>query len=374
FAVCWLRTARLSVRVARSEGFEVLQACNPPDTYWLLGLLWKSLAGKAFVFDQHDLCPEVYEARFARRGVLHRGLLALEQATYRVADQVIAPNPGYAEVAMTRGHVKPARVSIVMSTPDARRMVRGEVEPALRRGRRHLACYVGVMGPQDGVDRLVEAIHHYVNVLGRTDCHFGLIGFGDSLAALRERVVALGLGKWVTFTGRVGHDELGRWLSTASVGFTPDPPNEFNHRSTMNKTLEYMAHGVPVIATDLRETRRCAGDAARYTGDGEPAEVARALAELLDDPARRRQMGRVGRVRIERELAWETQAASYLSVIDRALSVRGRPRAGSPAPQRILPNQRRESPMPVTIGAHTGRPGEHDAMSDPGSTATRGQS
>lgn len=374
FVVCWLRTARLSVRVAREEGFDVLQACNPPDTYWLLGLAWKALAGKAFVFDQHDLCPEVYEARFGRRGVLHRGLLALERATYRVADQVVSPNPAYAEVAMTRGRVAPRQIGVVMSTPDARRMVRREIEPALRHGRRHLACYVGVMGPQDGVDRLVEAIHTYVNVLGRGDCHFALIGFGDSLGALRTRVAVLGLGPWVTFTGRVGHDEISRWLSTASVGFTPDPPSEFNHRSTMNKTLEYMAHGVPVIATDLRETRRCAGDAARYTGDGEPAELAGALAELLDDPGRRRHMGRVGRIRIERELAWETQAASYLSAIDRALSVRGCQRVGSQQPQRIPPKQRRATTMPVTLGANSGRVGNGDETGVPGSTSTRGQS
>ncbi len=314
FVVCWLRTAVLSVRAARAEGFDVIQACNPPDTYWLLGLLWR-LAGKRFVFDQHDLCPEVYEARFGKRGPLHRMLLLLERAQYRVADHVISTNPAYQEVARRRGHLAPARSSVVMSTPD-RSMLRREVEPALRAGRRHLVCYVGIMGPQDGVDRLVDAIDHYVNVLGRDDAHFALLGFGDSLESLRRKASELELDDYVTFTGPVDHAEISRWLSTAAVGVTPDPVNEFNHRSTMNKTLEYMAHGVPVVATDLRETRRCADAAATYAPEGSPEQLAEGIATLLDDPVRRRRMGRTGRTRIERDLAWDLQAAAYLAVFD----------------------------------------------------------
>lgn len=316
FVVCWLWTARRSVTTARREGFDVLQACNPPDTYWLLGLLWK-LAGKRFVFDQHDLCPDLYEARFGRTGLLYRALLLLERVSYRVADHVIVTNESYRETALSRGGLARERTSVVMSTPDASAMVRSAAAtPSLRSNRRYLVCYVGIMGPQDGVDRLVEAIDHYVNVLGRTDCHFGLLGYGDSLEALRSRASELGLDDVVTFTGRVDHGEIGRWLSTASVGMTPDPPTEFNHRSSMNKTLEYMAHGVPVVATDLRQTRRDAADAGCYVPGGTPEGLALALADLLDDPARRRQASRVGRLRIERELAWSTQAAAYVAAVD----------------------------------------------------------
>jgi glycosyltransferase involved in cell wall biosynthesis len=318
FLVCWLRTVRLSVQVARDEGFDVLQACNPPDTYWLLGLLWK-LRGKRFVYDQHDLCPEVYEARFGRRGVLHRLLLLLEWATYRTADHVISPNPSYQEIAIGRGGVQHDDTTVVMSTPDPSLMVRGDVDPSLRHERQYLACYVGIMGPQDGVDRLLEAIAHYVYDMGRLDCHFALLGYGDSFDALVERRDRLGLQEWTTFTGRVGPTELGRWLSTADIGVTPDPPCEFNHRSTMNKTLEYMAHGIPVVATDLRETHRCASTAAEYVPDGDPAAMAKAIGALLDDPLRRRRMGLVGRMRIERELAWPDQAQRYVSVYSRLL-------------------------------------------------------
>jgi len=175
------------------------------------------------------------------------------------------------------------------------------------------------MGPQDGVDRLLEAAAHYVHDMGRRDCNFALLGYGDSFDALLEQRDQLGLQEWTTFTGRVGPAELGRWLSTADVGVTPDPPCEFNHRSTMNKTLEYMAHGIAVVATDLRETQRCAGTAAEYVPDGDPAALAKTIGALLDDPLRRRRMGLEGRMRIERELAWPDQAQRYVSVYHRIL-------------------------------------------------------
>lgn len=324
FATCFIHTAWLSWRVHRARPFDVLQACNPPDTYWLLGAFWK-LGGRAFVFDQHDLCPEVYEARFGTGGVVHAALLWHERQTYRVADRVISPNPAYREIAHERGGVPPSRTTVVMSTPDSDLMKRGEEHPELRRSLTHLVCYVGIMGPQDGVDNLLEAIDAFVHQLGRRDTHFALLGFGDSADSLRAECTARELDPWVTFTGRVDHEEIGRWLSTADIGVTPDPPNEFNHRSTMNKTLEYMAHDLSVVAVDLRETRRCAEDAAVYVSGTDPLETARAMSELLDDPDRRQHMGRHGRARIEGALAWQAQARDYLQVFDALTAVSRQP-------------------------------------------------
>lgn len=315
FVVCWIHAARLSWRVNREEPFDVLQACNPPDTYWLLGLLWK-LTGRHYVFDQHDLCPEVYEARFGHRGLLHQALLWLESQTYRVADRVISPNPEYRAIAVDRGHVPLERTAVVMSSPDPHLMKRGVDHPEFHPDHAYLVCYIGIMGPQDGVDTLLDAVDVYVHELGRTDTHFALLGFGDCLEALQADCTERGLDPWVTFTGRVDHTVLGEWLSSAHIGITPDPPCEFNERSTMNKTLEYMSHGVPVIATDLRETRRCAAGAAVYVSGVDPAETARAISGLLDDKAARKRMGRVGRDRIKHELAWEIQARNYVGVFD----------------------------------------------------------
>ena len=314
FAYCWLRTAVLSRYVHTHEGFDVLQACNPPDTYWLLGQIWRLLARKRFVYDQHDLNPEVYVARFGRTGVLHRALLWLEGRTYASADHVISTNESYREIATTRGRVPQRATTIVRSAPDPARMRRGEPDPTLRRGREHLVCYLGIMGPQDGVDRLLDAVDHYVHVLGRTDASFGLLGFGDCLEDLKAQCTRLGLDDYVTFTGKVGPPEIARWLSTASLGVTPDPVNPFNDKSTMNKTLEYMAYELPVVGFDLTENRRSAGDAGLVVPDDDAPALARAMADLLDDPARCAQMGALGRKRVEDVMNWGAQVGPYVSV------------------------------------------------------------
>lgn len=331
FMVCWLQAARLTLKVHRYHPFDVIQACNPPDTYWVLGSLWK-LRGRRFVFDQHDLCPEVYEARFGRRGMLHRLLLLLEWCTYRAADRVISPNPTYQAIAVQRGKVSVESTAVVMSSPDPVRMKRGAAHPELRGGLQHLVCYIGIMGPQDGVDCLVDAIETFVHDLGRRDTRFALLGYGESLLELQAACTNRGLDPWVTFTGRVDHDTLGRWLSIADLGVTPDPPNDFNDRSTMNKTLEYMAHGIAVVATNLSETRRCAGSAARYVSGRNPLETARAIADLLDDRDARERMGNVGRQRIENDLAWSRQAANYVGIFHQIAPIEG------PLPVALPPN------------------------------------
>jgi len=314
FVYCWLRTAALSRYVHRHEGFDVLQACNPPDTYWLLGRIWRAAARKRFVYDQHDLNPEVYVARFGRKGPLHRGLLWLERRTYRSADHVISTNESYQEVATTRGRVPVAATTIVRSAPDPDTMRRQEPEPALRHGREHLVCYLGIMGPQDGVDRLLNAVEHLVHTLGRRDTHVALLGFGDCLDDLRAQARRQGLDDYVTFTGKVGPAEIARYLSTADVGVTPDPKNPFNDKSTMNKTLEYMAYELPVVGFDLVENRRSAGDAGVTVAADDDAALARAVADLLDHPDRRARMGAIGRKRVEDSLNWAAQAGPYVAV------------------------------------------------------------
>lgn len=317
FIWSWLHTALLSLHVRRNEDFDVLQACNPPDTYWLLGRLHRLFGRKKFVYDQHDLNPEVFEARFGRRGALYRGLLLLEKATYLSADHVISTNESYRAIATGRGGLPRGRTTVVMSAPDADRMRRQEPDPTLKHGREHLVCYLGIMGPQDGVDRLLGAVDHYVHVLGRTDAHFGLMGFGDCLTDLRAQSTALGLDDYVTFTGKVGPAEIARWLSSADLGVTPDPVNDFNDKSTMNKTLEYMAYELPVVGFDLTENRWSAGDAALVVEEDDDAALALAIAELLDDPQRRARMGAAGRKRIEETLHWRGQAEAYVEVFRR---------------------------------------------------------
>ena len=317
FTYCWIRTALLSVRVLRRHGIDILQTCNPPDTYFLLALIHR-LHGTLFVFDQHDLCPEMFQSRFGRSsGPLLWGLRSLERATYALADHVITTNESYAEIVQTRGHKASEDVTVVRSGPDAAAMRPGEPVPELRRGRAHLVCWLGIMGPQDSVDFALRAAAHYVHQLERDDCHFAFLGFGDALEDLRDLAAQLRLDAHVEFTGRVGPQDISRYLSTADVGLVPDPKSRYADLSTHNKTLEYMAFAVPVLTTDLKETRFSAGDAAVAVPDDDVDGFATTLADLLDDPARRAAMGRAGRERIEEALAWEHQEPKYVRVFDR---------------------------------------------------------
>jgi len=320
FAYSWCRAAALSVRVWRRHGFDVLQACNPPDTYWLLGLLYR-LAGKRFVYDQHDLNPEVFLSRFgAPSGVVQRAqyrlLLTLERLTYRFAHKVISTNESYREVAITRGHREPGDVTVVRSGPDTSVMRPAADVADVRNGRRYLACYLGIMGPQDGVDVLLEVIDHYVHALGRDDCQFALLGFGDCLDDLKVQCTSLGLDDYVTFTGRADSATIARYLSASDVGLSPDPLSPLNDVSTMNKTMEYMAFAVPVIAFDLKETRASGGDAVVYISPGDVEGFAKALGALLDDDEQRADAGVRARLRAAAALDWKPQARAYVGVYD----------------------------------------------------------
>lgn len=326
FAYCWLRTAILVANVHRRHRIDVLQACNPPDTYWLLALLLRPF-GVRYVFDHHDLCPELYQSRpDTSGGPLLRPLLWLERRTYRTADHVIATNESYKSTACARHWVDPRRVTVVRSGPDPEAMRRGAPDPALRKGRAHLCAYLGVMGQQDGVDLVVRAADIIVNELGRRDCHFAMLGFGDCEQQVRQLAHDLGLDEWVTFTGRAELPTIQAYLSTATVGLAPDPKTPFNDLSTMNKTLEYLSFSLPVVTFDLRESRVSAGPAASYvdsTGDAptDARRFAEAIVELLDDPERREQMGAIGRSRIEQTLGWPAQAPVYVDAFDRLVGI-----------------------------------------------------
>jgi glycosyltransferase involved in cell wall biosynthesis len=324
YVYSFLATARLVLSARRQGRFDVLQACNPPDIFWPIARWLRRRDGSRFVFDHHDLCPELYDSRFPHgRRLPRRGLVALERATFRAADQVVSTNASYAEIALRRGEKSPADVTVVRTGPDPERLRRGEAIPALRRGRRHLIAYIGVMGPQDGVDLAVRAAAHVVHDLHREDVSFTFMGAGDcydEIVALRD---ALGLQDHLELPGRVPDETVFDVLSTADVGLSPDPKNPLNDVSTMNKTLEYMAFEMPVLAFDLKETRVSANGAGSYVPSGDVAAYTRAMVELLDDNDKRHDMGREGRLRIEKELGWPHQRDAYVGVYDRLVGRTG---------------------------------------------------
>lgn len=320
FAYCWLMTALLSIRVFAERGFDVIHACNPPETYFLLAWFYK-LLGVQFIFDHHDLSPEMYAAKGGReQGLLYGGLLWLERLTFRTADVVITTNRSHAQIAMERGDVDADRIFIVRSGPDFERLRRLEPEPALKQGFPYLVCYLGEMCIQDGVDHLLLAAQVLHNELGRRDVKFVLMGGGPDLDRLRELNREWGLEGYVSFTGRVSDHDLCRYLSTADVCVDPDPHTSWSDKSTMNKIMEYMAFAKPIVAFDLRENRYSAQDAAVYATPNDVNEMAAMIAALLDNEKLAAQMGQAGLERVQSQLAWDYSKPPLLAAYARALS------------------------------------------------------
>lgn len=305
----------LSLKVLATRGFDVIHACNPPDTLFLIGGFYK-LFGKKFLFDHHDINPELYEAKFRRRDVFYKLMLRLERWTFRTADVCVATNESYRKIAIERGGREPSKVFVVRSGPDLSRLKILPPSPELKNGRRYLVGYVGVMGRQEGIDGLLTAVHHIVYDLQRHDVQFGLVGGGTELEALRARARALQIDPYVTFTGRVPDATLLAMLNTADVCVNPDVANEMNDKSTMNKVMEYMALGKPVVQYDLTEGRVSAQEASLYAKPNDPIDLARKIVLLLDDEALRERMGRLGRERVQNVLSWEHEAPHLLAAYE----------------------------------------------------------
>lgn len=329
-----------TVRLARKVGpVDVVHACNPPDLLFLPAL-WMKRRGARFVFDQHDLVPELYLSRFDRgEDLLYRAVCALERRTYRAADIVLATNESYRDVAVRRGGRRPEDVFVVRSAPQTDRFQPVPSEPELKHGKSHLLCYLGVMGPQDGVDYALRALAKLRDELGRTDWHAVFVGAGDAFDAMVELSGRLGLAEQVQFTGRIPDADLVRYLSTADVCLSPDPRNPLNDVSTMNKVLEYMAMARPIVSFDLKEARVSAGDAAVYAPANDEAAFAGLIADLLDDPEQRARMGKIGQERISGPLAWRNSQASLLAAYGAAC----RDQAPVSAGDRVRIGKRRRS-------------------------------
>ena len=306
----WAET-RLAWKIYFRMKFDTIHACNPPDLIFLVALPFK-LMGVKFIFDHHDINPELFEAKFGRRGLFWRLLVLMERLTFLSADASIATNDSYREIAIRRGGMDPDKVFVVRSGPDISRLRLVPSNAALKKGRRFLVGYVGVMGDQEGIDLLLTSVDHIVNRLGRTDIQFTLVGSGPSLAALKELAARLGVDDYVTFLGRAPDDELFEVLSTADVCVNPDRVNPMNTLSTMNKILEYMAFSKPIVQFDVVEGRISAGDASLYADANDPVDFADRVVALLDDEHRRRTMGYLGRERVVKDLSWQTQIPSLL--------------------------------------------------------------
>jgi glycosyltransferase involved in cell wall biosynthesis len=300
-------------RLARKVGkVDVVHACNPPDLLYLVARELKR-KGARFIFDQHDLVPELYLSRFNRgQDFLYRMVCRMERKTYEAADVVIATNDSYRQAAITRGRKRPEDVFVVRSAPVVERFHQVPPDESAKRGKRYLLAYLGVMGPQDGVDYALRALAKLRDEVGRTDWHAVFMGAGDTFDAMVDLSAKLGLADRVEFTGRIPDEDVLRYLSTADVCLSPDPMNPLNDVSTMNKVMEYMAMSRPIVSFDLREAKVSAGEAAVYATPNDESEFAKLIALLLDDENQRRQMGEVGRARVGGPLSWENSKIALL--------------------------------------------------------------
>jgi len=317
-ALFWELT--LAFKVLFTRGFDAIHACNPPDLIFLVGGFFKFFFGKKFLFDHHDINPELYEAKFGRRDLFYKLMVLCERLTFKTATVSIATNESYKKIAIDRGGMDPAQVYVVRSGPKLDRLKIVPPVEALKCGRKFMVGYVGVMGKQEGIDYLLQAAAHIVQKMGRTDVHFGLVGGGTSLEEMKLYAKDLGIADYVTFTGRVPDQALLEMLNTADVCVNPDVANEMNDKSTMNKIMEYMALGKPIVQFDLAEGRFSAQEASLYAKNNDAVDMAEKIVMLLDDPVRREKMGTFGRNRVLNELEWHYEVPKLLAAYEKLFS------------------------------------------------------
>jgi glycosyltransferase involved in cell wall biosynthesis len=286
-----------------------------------VGIFFK-LLGVRFIFDHHDLNPELYEAKFGRRDFGYKLVCWAERLTFWTADVSIATNESYREVALARGKMRRERTFVVRSCPDLTRMQKRPAQPELKEGRCFLVVYLGVMGPQDGLDLLLESIDAVVHGSNRQDILFVLIGTGSENVRLKALAAQRGLERQVRFPGHLSDDEVAAYFSTADLGVAPDPPTPMNDKSTMNKILEYKTFGLPVVLYDLTEGRRSADGGALYARPGDTEDFARAVLRILDSESLRKELGACGRRRIEESLNWQIETRSLQAAYATALAER----------------------------------------------------
>jgi len=319
---CYFTVACLLVAsyVFVRRGFDVIHAHNPPDTLFVVALPFK-LLGKKFVFDHHDLCPELYRSRYKTQEGFYTGLRRLfEWCSLKLADIAIATNESYKKVQTERAHKNPRDIFVVRNGPNQMRMTPVAPNVRLRGMNKCILCYVGSLNPQDGVDYLLRSLRYLVSDLKRSDFHCVIMGTGDSLEDLRELAENLQLNGCIELLGFVSDEDLQANLAAADICVDPDPSSPLNDVSTWIKVMEYMAYAKPIVAFDLKETRFSAGDAAVYVRPNKEAEFAEAIAQLMGQPELRKKMGTFGRRRVERELQWNTVGKNLLAAYETLLT------------------------------------------------------
>lgn len=301
-----------SLKVFHKMRFEVIHVANPPDLLCLIGLLYK-WQGVRFVFDQHDICPEVMEAKFGRKGFFYKAIVFWEKVSYWASNLVIATNESYRDLAIERGQVDPNKIVVVRTGPDLSRIpLEISKDDSLKKGKRFMVGYVGVIEKQEGLDYLVQVVRKIVHDFQRRDILFMIVGGGTYVPFIQELVKKEGLEEYFHFTGRVSDEVLFRCLGNCEVCVNPDLFNEASNRSTMRKIMEYMALGKPIVQTEVIEGRYTAQEASLYARPNDSRNFAEKILYLLDHPDKAQEMGEAGKKRIYETLHWGIQKQNLI--------------------------------------------------------------
>lgn len=311
YFIAFKEELRLAKKVYREIGFDVIQGCNPPDNIYLIAKKFRKY-GVKYVFDHHDICPELFCAKFKKKGLLYKILIWLEKQTYKNCDMAFVTNESYKKIAIERGGMDPNRVFVLRSGPRLDRLKIQEPKNEIKRGKKYMVGYLGVIGQQEGLEYLLEVAKYLREVKKRDDIFYGIVGGGPHLEALKAKCREMCLDDIVEFTGRVSDEKMLDYLNTADVCVNPDEYNEMNDKSTMNKILEYMALGKPIVQFDLTEGRYSAQDASLYARKNDAIDMAEKILYLLENPELRKKMGEYGRKRIVNELSWEHTSKALL--------------------------------------------------------------
>jgi glycosyltransferase involved in cell wall biosynthesis len=316
YACALFHEFRLLVKVHRERGFSIVQACNPPDLIFLVAAPFK-LLGKRFIYDQHDVSPELFAVKFENKGFLYHALLFFERRSYAMADFVVTANATFKDLAVSRGRKDPSQVEVVYGVPDRKRIHRVAPEPGLKGDRRFVIGYIGIINEQDGVDHFIKAVHELVHAKGFRDFRAVVVGSGPALAQVRELASSLNLSDFIVFTGYLNGEALLSHISAFDIGVIPDPYNEANDVMSMNKVFEYCALGIPTASYPLRETKRLLGGAGVYAPTLDPAGLAEACLSLLQDDAMRARCSAEAATLSAETFVWDHEAKKYVDVFER---------------------------------------------------------
>ena len=312
---------RLLWKIHRRHGFDVIQGCNPPDLIFLAALPFKLLYGTKYVFDHHDICPELFAVKYGSRPLMRKILAIFERWSYRVADHVVTANDTFRDLAIERTGKDPQQVTAVYSVPDSNMIRRIPADEGVRNGKHIVLGYLGVIGDQDGVDHLVRAVAHLKHDFERTDVGAIIVGDGPALASVERLAAELEVADDIVFTGYMTGEAMLSTIAAFDIGVIPDPVNEYNERISMNKVFEYSALGLPIVSYALTETRRLLADTVVVAKGDTPKDLAAAISVLCAEDALRARLGASTLDRARSSFAWATERRKYVASLRGVLTV-----------------------------------------------------